>query len=171
MKSERGNIIDERGFETLYRESYSRLYFYALKFLNDKEKAKDILSDVMVGAWNNRHEIEAEKMAGYLHVSLRNKCLNEIRRTQRDSSMREELRDSTLQLDIYEASWIAKEKRIEAIENEIAKMPERTQHILEQCYYNRHTYKEVAEEMGITTEGIKKQIARAMAQLRRHFNK
>ena len=85
--------------------------------------------------------------------------------------MREELRDSTLQLDIYEASWIAKEKRIEAIENEIAKMPERTQHILEQCYYNRHTYKEVAEEMGITTEGIKKQIARAMAQLRRHFNK
>ena len=45
-------------------------------------------------------------------------------------------------------AWLQRERRIEAIEIEIRKMPERTRLILEECYNNHHTYKEVAEQLG-----------------------
>lgn len=66
--------------------------------------------------------------------------------------------------------WQQREERISMIEEEIAKLPERTRIILRECYYNHMTYREVAEEIGISTEGIKKQLVRAMAHLRDIFN-
>jgi RNA polymerase sigma-70 factor (ECF subfamily) len=42
--------------------------------------------------------------------------------------------------------------------------------VLEQCYYHRHTYREVAAELGITIDGVKKHITTAMKHLRQHFN-
>ena len=169
MTDKNPDITDEADFELLFREYHSRLYYFALNLVNDEDTAKDIVGDVFMSVWNNRRKIDKNKLKSYLYTSTKNKCLNEIRRTRRVSEY-ETLDRCFSSIADDEEEWQIREKRIEAIETEILNMPHRTRHILEQCYYHHHSYKEVAEELGVTTEGIKKQLMRAMAHLRRHFN-
>ncbi|MGN0281337.1 MAG: RNA polymerase sigma factor [Prevotella sp.] len=161
--------ITRTDFELFFREHHSRLYFFALNITRDEETAKDIVSDMFAAAWNNRENIDKTKLGSYLYTGVRNRCLNEVKRAKRCEDI-EGTKLPNIAADDSEA-WRQRESRIDAIEGEIRKMPQRTRFILEECYYNHHTYKEVAEELGITTEGIKKQLSRAMAQLRSHFNK
>ena len=45
-------ILDKkRYFEQLFRENYTRLYYYALSFLNDSELARDVVSNVFEAVW------------------------------------------------------------------------------------------------------------------------
>ena len=37
----------ERDFERLFKDCYSRLYYYALAFIDNVETCKDIMSDVL----------------------------------------------------------------------------------------------------------------------------
>ena len=61
------------------------------------------------------------------------------------------------------------EQRISEVRAEIDKMPPRTRFVLEQCYLEGHTYKEVGEMMDITSDGVKKHIVKAFSMLRTHF--
>ncbi|MGM9698334.1 MAG: RNA polymerase sigma factor [Prevotella sp.] len=161
--------ITRTDFELFFRGHHSRLYFFALNITRNEEAAKDIVSEMFTAAWNNRENIDKAKLCSYLYAGVRNRCLNEVSRQKNNADI-----DGIKLPDIAEddsEAWRLRESRIEAIEEEIRKMPQRTRHILEECYYNHHTYKEVADELGITTEGIKKQLSRAMAQLKSHFNK
>jgi RNA polymerase sigma-70 factor, ECF subfamily len=161
--------ITKGRFEVFFRESYSRGYYFALQFVDDEEVCRDILSECFMQMWANRGNIDEAKLSAYFFTSVRNKCLTHIRKnaplSKTDSS-----KELALVADTEEA-WKVKETRIVAIEAEIEKLPERSRFVLEQCYYNHKSYKEVADMMGISTSGVKKHIVTSMAHLRAHFNK
>ena len=160
--------ISAHEFEALFRELHSRLYYYALGFVEDGEASKDIVNEVFMGAWHNRENIERAKLTGYLYTGVRNKCISHNSQQKREATPPnfewERLEDAG------DDEWRRREERIAEMERVIATLPERTRYILEECYYQRHTYREVADELGITTDGIKKHIVKAMAKLREHFN-
>ena len=106
-------------------------------------------------------------MNSYIFTSIRNKSLNEISKSH--DFVPVETSEARLSADSGE-EWLQKEERIIEMEKVIATMNPRTRYILEQFYYQHRSYKEVAEELGITTEGIKKQLVKAMMLFREHFN-
>ena len=73
-------------------------------------------------------------------------------------------------IDETDDEWLEREERIRQIEQEVERLPARTRLVLEQCYYHHRTYREVAAELGITPDGIKKHITNAMKHLRQHFH-
>ena len=79
--------ITRTDFELFFREHYSRLYFFALNITRDEETAKDIVSDLFTAAWNNRDNIDSTKLCSYIYTGLRNRCLNEIKRSRRDTDI------------------------------------------------------------------------------------
>lgn len=164
------NKVTEKDFERVFREYHSRLYFFALNFLEDNEIAQDIVSEVFAATWTSRENISCEKLVGYLYSGVRNRCINEIKKSGRNVALDDAYSIlSEIPSDNGEY-WKLREERICMIEHEIEKLPERTRLILRECYYNHLTYREVADEIGISTEGIKKQLIRAMAHLRGIFN-
>lgn len=60
--------------------------------------------------------------------------------------------------------------RITEIGKVIDAMPSKTRFVIEQCYLEQHTYKEVAEMLDITTDGVKKHVVKAFSLLRNHFH-
>ena len=66
-------------FEILFRESYSRFYYFAFHLVQDEEVSRDIVSESFAAAWRNRIHIDHQKLNGYLFLSIRNKCLNHIK--------------------------------------------------------------------------------------------
>lgn len=159
--------IDTNHFEIAFRRHYASLYRLALHYLQDGEAAKDLLGDAFLTAWNKRDEIDLSKVDNYLYVCVRNKCLTSLKQHHphlADAASLEGLADMTID------EWKTRERRITEVEEIIKTLPPKSRHVLEQCYYHRQTYKQVADEMGISPSGVKKHITKSLALLRAHFN-
>ena len=63
-------------FERLYKENYTRLYYYAYRFIPDAETCKDIVNDVFEKAWTNFDNLKPETASTYLYIQTRNKCID-----------------------------------------------------------------------------------------------
>ncbi len=164
-------VMDTTGkkdFEKLFREHYSQCYFLAFRMVGDEEVSRDIVSESFAALWNRRNEVEQAKLLGYLLVSVRNRAVNWLRQRNRMETVGTGVLERIS--DDGEAQWLLREQRIAAVEEVIGQLPERTRHVLEQCYYFHRTYAEVADELGISVSGVKKHIIKALATLRQHFN-
>lgn len=161
-------MADSTAFEHLFREHYSRLFRYAFTLLNDEEESRDVLNDAFLGAWNHRDSIAADKLPAYLFTGVRNGCLSVIRK-RRYTHMVSDATLSYLSAE-SESAWAEREERLCQIEKQIALLTPRTRYVLEQCYYERRSYHDVAQELGISSDGVKKHITTALKHLRSHFN-
>lgn len=162
------DTIGKNDFEQLFRKHYSQCYFLAFRMAGDEEAARDIVSESFATLWNRRAEVEPSKRLGYLLVSVRNNAVSWIRQHHRVEMV---AADALNRLsDDMEGQWLLREQRIAAVEEAVLQLPDRTRYVLEQCYYRHRTYADVAAELGISVNGVKKHIVKALATLRQHFN-
>ena len=56
--------------------------------------------------------------------------------------------------------------RLRAIKTVIDTMPQKTKYVLDQCYMEEKKYMEVADDLGITRDGVRKHIVKALKILR-----
>ena len=161
------DVIIAEDLECMYRENYSRYYYLALHFVNDVELAKDIINEVFLAVWKNHHQISKSKLRSYVFMSIRNKCLTYVSH-KKPLSYVDELSFSSIPAS--EEEWEQKEERILEMEKVVESMNPRTRYVLEQFYYQHRSYKEIAGELGITTDGVKKQLVKALTLLKAHFN-
>lgn len=159
--------ISVSAFERVYKTYYIRLYRYALGFINDADVCKDIVSEVFSKLWRDHAHIQTEGISGYLFVSVRNACMNHLRRLHRDDKLLEYCKVAMKEENMEYLETM--EERIAEMNKVIAGMPDKTKQVIEACYLYGHTYEEVAISMGITIHGVKKHIVKAFALLRQHF--
>lgn len=160
--------ITKSEFESVFRQRYTQLYHQALHYLHDGEKAKDVVSEAFMAAWNRRYTVDLSKIDSYLCICVRNKCLTSLSNS-RSTTQIEDMHIGRI-ADEGQSDWQLREQRMAEIEDVIKALPPKSRHVMEQCYYHRLSYKQVAEEMGITTDGVKKHIVKSMSLLRAHFN-
>lgn len=160
--------ITAKEFEELFRKNYMRYYYFAYDILEQEEESRDVVAEAFMSVWKNHEYVEPGKLQSYLFTSVRNKSLSLLGKQKNVCRLSNEMLHAMAAET--EAEWLEREERIRQIEQELDNLPPRTRYVLEQCYYHRHSYREVAEELGITTDGIKKHITTALKHLRAHFN-
>ena len=62
------------------------------------------------------------------------------------------------------------EDRMIKVEQVMAEMPARTRFIFDQCYFENKKYEEVAEILGVSRDGIRKNIIKGLTMLRAAFD-
>src|ERR1041384_3086043 len=68
---------DRKSLERLFMSLYVRLRNYANTMTNSPDDSEDIVQEVFVKTWNNRHELDEHKsIQTFLFVCTRNACLN-----------------------------------------------------------------------------------------------
>ncbi len=159
---------DERAYEDLFFQYYSRLCGFAVKIVGSDELAKDCVQEVFLKIWRNRANWEVNySLSVYLYRAVRNQALNKIekRRTKRDYTQQ-----------YYEEGFHKKEeqsqlsseksKLIEKIWKVVTEMPDRRRMVFE--LHKRHglSYKEIAEVMGITRKTVENHMGRALQDIR-----
>lgn len=103
----------------------------------------------------------ARNRQAYIRQMLKNKCLDHLRREEVKGKYIEFYkRMASLDYDTYY------EDQMERIYKIIDDMPPPTGIILMEVFLKKKRYKEVAEEMGISTSTVKKHICKALKQLR-----
>lgn len=155
-------------FEGIFKNMYQQLFYLAYDIVGDKQVAQDVVSEVFMSLWKSHRDVVFDKLKGYLYVSVRNKSLDWYRR---HASVKTIPLDDMKNMVDGGDNWESREERIQKIESELARMPEKTRLIFDLCYRKRRTYKEAAEVVGISHEGIKKHLQRALKELRSKLRK
>ena len=148
----------EKQMERLFRTNYERMYRLAFALLHDNEEARDMVSDVFSKLWE--HDINEATASAYLMQSVKNACLNLIAQKKRDERLQrllplEEENDTRL-----EERWQA---TVHCIDHDLTPQ---TASVIRLCFGERMSYKETAEELGISTSAVNKHIVKGLRTLR-----
>jgi RNA polymerase sigma-70 factor (family 1) len=82
----------EEAFTTLYRHLYRRVYWFARKFIEEKEDARDLTAESFVQLWQQNDTFPTlDAVAAFLYVTVRNKCYNLLKHRQMKAGRRDEL--------------------------------------------------------------------------------
>ena len=71
---------NDKEFESLFKSNYTRLYYYALTFVDDAEVCKDIVSDVFETLWHDYDSVRPDGRMAYLYACVKNRCVDHLRR-------------------------------------------------------------------------------------------
>ncbi|MEI3420547.1 MAG: sigma-70 family RNA polymerase sigma factor [Butyricimonas faecihominis] len=78
------NRKDAKAWERIYMDYYSPLCHYAMKILNNREQAEDLVQGAIIKLWES--PLCFENIAAfnvYLYRTVNNNCLKEIRDKER----------------------------------------------------------------------------------------
>lgn len=156
---------EEDAFKFLFDSEYEKLCRFANCMVHDPTAAESIVDDVMLNIWENRNTLNVESsLHAYLIRAVRNRCINELKaRLRRMASETTELKlnAETEMLEIVFRDdnepideLIGKELE-EKINNAIATLPKECRTVLEKSRFEGLSYKEIADEMGISTNTVK----------------
>ncbi len=153
---------DKQAYKTLFEKYGTRLYLFALKYLKEKEDAKDLLSEVFLTLWENRQNLKTNSsLKAYLFTiaynNIRQRFLKKIREEKYVQIFANEyLVDSPKgdeQLDY--PLFLEKLNRI------IDMLPPRRKEIFLLSYKKELKNYEIAEKLGLSDHHVKKQLVLA----------
>lgn len=160
--------IKEKQFKALFEKYYTKLYYSSLAIVRDEDDARDIVNDVFAHIWEKHDSFEDTVNSMYLYTSIRHRSLDHLKKKKvRDNYANNYIKNNDEGF-LYDDE---EEERIRQIQKVIDKMPEKTKYVLDQCYMEGKKYMEVASDIGISRDGVRKHIVKALRLLREAFSK
>ncbi|MUP38128.1 RNA polymerase sigma factor [Labilibaculum euxinus] len=152
-----------KSYEAFFKKYYQDLFLWANSILKDSEAAEDIVQDFFVDFWEKkRFKSVTKNLQSYIFRSVRNSCLNYIKREQK-------LIHDIDHLEKEEAAPKANANTIEnsqLIYSSINELPEKCREVFVLCCVHGYTYNEAAEELGVTINTVRTHMVRAFKFLR-----
>ena len=160
--------IKEKQFKALFEKYYTKLYYSSLAIVRDEDDARDIVNDVFAHIWEKHDSFEDTVNSMYLYTSIRHRSLDHLKKKKvRDNYANNYMKNNDEGF-LYDDE---EEERIRQIQKVIDRMPEKTKYVLDQCYMEGKRYMEVASDIGISRDGVRKHIVKALRLLRETFSK
>jgi len=162
--------LKKKLFTEVYETHWLKLYLHLLKMLDDEDDAKDVVQEVFTSLWNNFDNVSIRtSFASYLYSSVRNRAINYLahKKIVISHEKSEELKGVNLSIapDI-----VLIEKELEfQINSEIDNLPPKMAEIFRKSRLENKSYKEIAEELNIAENTVKKQVSRALVLMRQKF--
>lgn len=167
MKKREEDIL-RKNFEIFFRENYARFYYYALRFIPEEETCKDLVSDTFSFMWERIENMQMDTALTYMYTHLQRLCIDYLRKQERTENNKQSYLSEVRNWNGAEER--EKEERIKTIMRLIEQMPPQTRSIMEQCYLEKKTYREVALLTGLTESGVRKHIMKGLNTIREYFS-
>lgn len=158
---------DSVAYTIIYNRYFHTLYVHAFQKLNDKQEAQDIVHELFAQLWNKRQELNIHtNLVGYLYTGIRNKILDYIThqkvRTKYVNSLQ-----NFLESNYSITDHRIREKQLkELIDRGIADLPDKMREIFELSRKKTLTHRQIAEQLNLSEQTVKKQVNNALRILR-----
>jgi len=154
---------DEKAFELIFRLYFQPLKLFADKILKDTELAEDIVQEVFVQFWENRHSIKQIALKSYLYTAVKNKALNQLRHLQVKQKHSTEIQHTSDKFEeIDDENNNLKLKLLACIE----KLPTQCKKVFIMNRMHGLKQKEIAEELDISVKTAKNHVGKALKLIR-----
>jgi len=157
----------EAGFEALFKEFYDRLVYFSFQFVYDKDQARDIVQDAFIRYWNQREEVLDNKAAikNFLYSTVRNASLNYIRHSKIVEGYIQ-LHNTIEPEEAPVIDAIITAEVVAEIHAAIQSLPESYRQVSILSYLEGKKNQEIADELDMSINTVKKQKQRALQLLR-----
>nr|WP_162988706.1 RNA polymerase sigma-70 factor [Pedobacter schmidteae] len=158
-------------FEELFKDNYARLCHFAIQFLKDDDTAKDIVQEVFVTYWNmdNRPAYDAASTSAFLYSSVRNACLNKLRRLKLEQGYLNG-RNADPAEDAIALNAMVRTEVMAELHKIITTLPENCQKVFRMGYLEGLKNPQIAAELGISVNTVKTQKKRGLELLKMRLN-
>jgi len=158
---------DVTAYKKLFFDFFAPLCLFAKRYVEQKEVCEDIVQGVFFQLWKNRHQITITTSArNFLVTSVRNACIDWIRRRDLETVYRERLFMNGTANEEDTTTLYAVSELEERLNMALAKLPENVRHTFEMNRFDGKTYPVIAEECGISVKTVEAHISRALKLLR-----
>ncbi len=155
---------DQRAYEVLFKAHYESLCRFALRFLDDKDEAEEVVQEVFCKIWDKRKSLSfTSSFKAYVFTSVRNKCFNHHEHMKVRHQHQDHVKHTTSEADTGILEEVDLERKIEEA---VASLPEQCRKVFKMNRFEGLKYKEIAEQLGISPKTVENQMGKALKVMR-----
>ena len=163
------DLSDPKRFRKEYEQHFSGLLYFAMQYVTREDVASDLLQDFFVKLWEQGQSFDNEQVfLVYIYRSVRNRCLTFLRDDKRKAARMARMEpadtDESFLNQIIEAEVYS------LINDVFAELPESSKRVYIRSLEGK-SHKEIAEELKIAVNTIKKHKNNANNYLRERLKK
>ncbi|KAA0989210.1 RNA polymerase sigma factor [Dyadobacter aurulentus] len=160
---------DERAFAALFNHFHQPLGLHIFKFTKSEQLAEEVVQDVFLKIWLNRELLVGiDNFRVYLYVISKNAALNCLKKVANESAR---IVDLDPQADTIAAENIEEDHRYLLIDEAIDRLPPQQKQVYLLRRHERLSYPEIAAQMKISKETVKKYLQIATESITSHIRK
>lgn len=161
-----------KAFDKIYHMYYLYLCAIAVYYVHDRRIAGEIVNDVFVAFWQNRHHI-VYPVLPYLRRAVQNASISYLRSSSFTEGLVTERQEEVW--TFLENHVLAADNPLQALENsemntmilkEVEKLPARCRAVFVANFYDGKSYAEIASEQNISVATVRVQMKIALTKLR-----
>lgn len=166
---------NRESFAAFYDRIAPLLFTVALRILNQREAAEDVLQEAFLLIWQRARQFDPAKgrPLNWAVTLTRNKALDRLRGAQRQQKIREA---ATLEADAFapgkEPTGLDAAMSHEShdrMQAALAKLPKNQRTVIQMVFLSSLTVKETADRLGEPLGTVKSHLRRGLIRLRRSF--
>jgi len=158
---------DKLVFKRVYREYYTPLCYYCVKYVENFEDAEGIVQDLFVKLWDMHESLVINSsLNAYLYRAVQNYALNFLSRKKTKAKY---IAVNSNISNITHDSGLVKMEEEELrllLKHAILKLPEKRRRIFELSRFDGYKYSKIATELSISVKTVEAQMTKALKYLR-----
>lgn len=159
---------DHFAFMEIYNRYTKKLYYTGRKKIDKQDDIKDLIQEVFMAVWQNRHALSVDTpLGGYLFATMRYIIIKRIAHKKVQKTYLDSLDPDTLLYHTSSTDTLTRENELKKmIETEISSLPEKMQKVFRMSREDHLSHKEIASELGLSEATVKKHVNNALKSLR-----
>lgn len=161
------NTGDKRAFEAIFHRFYTPLCFFANRFVEDEEAARDIVQEIFM--WLYEKKVTFDSLLGvksYLYSGVHNKSINHLEKKRSQSRIREKIKAGLSEAMEEADEYLIETEVFEMIFSAIEELPSACRQIFKMSYIEGKGIRDIASQLNISEATVKTQRQRAKKYLR-----
>lgn len=160
----------EYAFQLIYDKHRNRIYSTAIKFLKSPIIAQDVVQDVFLKLWFERASLDASKpIEAWLYTVAKNNILNKLRKLANDWKAIDHFSNHLLQKENLTENKLLEDEYKKSLEQALASLSEQQKTVFILSRYEKLSYQEIGQRMGISPLTVKTHLSRALYSIRKQF--
>lgn len=157
-------LCDDRVYEAIFTEHYSKLRSYLYYKYGDLARAEDVVQDVFSKVWQNCASILYDTVKSYLYRAVNNSTLTSIRHLK---VVRSHAEIPVKSMDFESPDFHLEEKEfMEKLQQSIGQLRPKQREAFLMHRIDQLSYAEIADQLDITIKAVEKRISQALLALK-----
>lgn len=158
---------DEAAFSVIFHRYKDKLTHRLLYLLKSESLTQEVLQDLFLKIWEQRETIDVDKsFRSYIYRIAENMVFDLFRRAKKEKEIFQQIIHATTELYTHVEEHIFKKEETGLLQSLLDQLPNRRKMIFIACKLEGKSYKETADEFGISISTVNDHIQKATQYLK-----
>ena len=143
-------------FESLYKKYQSQVFHFAMKKLQNRDDAEEVLNDVMLDVWRKLSEFQGRsKLSTWILGITHHKSIDLIRKRARHEHHPSYEKDTASLKESSSDDNLAALQQQNYVRQKVEQLPEKYKEVINLSFYSDHNYADIASILSIPVGTVK----------------